>query len=68
MTFKYNLSQADIATVKRAAKFMRLGWQSIAARSSQAMELIQCIDETETLEEGCLRWAHSNWNKLHLLQ
>jgi len=56
MATGYYLTKEELATVKRAAKFMRLHWQAEAARPLSARRLCKLIAEHGTAV-GCEKWA-----------
>tara|TARA_Y100000310_G_C20265827_1_gene615736 strand:+ start:337 stop:489 length:153 start_codon:yes stop_codon:yes gene_type:complete len=43
----YFLTSSAIKRVKRAAKFAKLSWQSIAARPATALELVEQIETAQ---------------------
>jgi hypothetical protein len=53
------MSRKQLATVKRAAKHMRLGWQAEAARPESAFRLCDAIERLG-LEDGCEEWGRQN--------
>ena len=60
MTTKHdNLTRAQLSTVKRAAKHMRLGWQAEASRPVSALRLCDSIGRLG-LEDGCEEWGRQN--------
>jgi len=60
MTRKHDiLTRAQLSTVKRAAKHMRLGWQAEAARPESAFRLCDAIERLG-LEDGCEEWGRQN--------
>ena len=56
MALKYYLTKKELATVKRAAKFMGLHWQAEAARPASARRLCTLVAEHGTAV-GCEKWA-----------
>ena len=59
MTTQYLISRKQLATLKRAAKHMGLGWQAEAARPSSAVRLCDAIERLG-LEDGCEEWGRQN--------
>ena len=56
---RYNLSAAEVRTVKRACRFMSLNYRAEVARPVSARRLCECVDRLG-VEAGCEEWAR--WN------
>jgi hypothetical protein len=50
------LSTAEVRTVKRAARYMGLGWQAEVARPVSARRLCELVDRLG-VEAGCDEWS-----------
>lgn len=59
MTTRHALTRTQLATVKRAAKHMGLGWQSEASRLESATRLCDSVERLG-LEDGCEEWGCQN--------
>jgi hypothetical protein len=53
------LTAAEVRTVKRAARFMRLHWRAEVARPVSARRLCEAVDRLG-VEAGCEEWARLN--------
>jgi hypothetical protein len=53
------LSAAEVRTVKRAARFMGLGWRAEVARPVSARRLCAAVDRLG-VEAGCEEWGQQN--------
>ena len=54
------LSAAEVRTVKRAARYMGLGWQAEVARPVSARRLCESVDRLG-VESGCEEWSREQF-------
>ena len=60
MSIEYNLSAAEVRTVKRAARFMGLNWRAEVARPVSARRLADAVDRLG-VESGCEEWSREQF-------
>jgi len=56
---RYDLTSKDLSIVKKAARYMRLDWKSLAARASIARRLIDLV-ASHGVADGCEKFALDN--------
>jgi hypothetical protein len=54
------LTPAQVRTVKRAARFMGLGWQAEVSRPVSARLLCECVNRLG-IEAGCVEWSREQF-------
>ena len=60
MSIEYNLSAAEVRTVKRAARCMGLNWRAEVARPVSARRLADAVDRLG-VESGCEEWSREQF-------